>query len=68
MLEEMNPIDLTRKLLSFNTINPPGHERDCAEYLGRLLEVKGFKVAFCEFDEKSADNIFAYRFFRTQCL
>jgi succinyl-diaminopimelate desuccinylase len=55
--DNMDPIDLTRKLLSFNTINPPGNERDCAEYLGRLLEAKGFKVSFYESDEKRTNLI-----------
>lgn len=40
---------LTRKLLSFNTINPPGREHDCAKYVGRLLEYAGFKVNYYQF-------------------
>jgi succinyl-diaminopimelate desuccinylase len=55
--EIVDPIDLTRKLLSFNTINPPGNERDCAEYLGELLEPKGFKVSFYESYEKRTNLI-----------
>jgi succinyl-diaminopimelate desuccinylase len=42
-------LSLTRKLLSFNTINPPGLERDCAEYLGKFLEAGGFQVSYHEF-------------------
>jgi succinyl-diaminopimelate desuccinylase len=42
-------LQLTRNLLQFNTINPPGQERDCAYYLGKLLEDAGFKVAYHEF-------------------
>ncbi|MGD9039535.1 MAG: M20 family metallopeptidase [Desulfobacteraceae bacterium] len=45
----LDAISLTRKLLSFNTINPPGLERDCAEYLGNLLETGGFLVSYHEF-------------------
>ena len=45
----LDAISLTRKLLSMNTINPPGLERDCAEYLGHLLEDKGFQVSYHEF-------------------
>jgi len=45
-------VSLTRKLLSFNTINPPGEERDCAHYLGKLLERGGFEVSFHEFADK----------------
>lgn len=45
----MNSLSLTRKLLSFNTINPPGLERDCAEYLGKLLEDAGLQVSYHDF-------------------
>ncbi len=42
-------LQLTRDLLHFNTINPPGMERDCARHLGKLLEGAGFEVAYHEF-------------------
>jgi len=42
---------LTRELLAFNTINPPGLERACARRLGSLLEGAGFSVAYHEFAE-----------------
>jgi succinyl-diaminopimelate desuccinylase len=45
----LDVISLSQKLLSFNTINPPGLERECAEYLGKLLEAGGFKVSYHEF-------------------
>ena len=38
MATEVNALELTRDLLSFNTINPPGQERECAQYLGKMLE------------------------------
>ncbi len=44
-------ISLTRKLRSFDTINPPRNERDCARYLGGLLEDAGFKMGYYEFAE-----------------
>lgn len=47
----MNAFELTRDLLHFNTINPPGQERDCARHLGRLLEAAGFDVEYHEFAE-----------------
>lgn len=40
---------LTRKLVSFNTINPPGDERDCARFLGHLLEQAGYETRYYEF-------------------
>jgi succinyl-diaminopimelate desuccinylase len=42
---------LTRELLAFNTINPPGMERACAQRLGALLEAAGFSVSYHEFAE-----------------
>ena len=45
------PFQLTRDLLHFNTINPPGMERDCARHLGKLLEAAGFEVKYHEFAE-----------------
>ena len=41
----------TRELLAFNTINPPGMERACAQRLGKELEDAGFHVAYHEFAE-----------------
>jgi len=40
----MNALELTRDLLRFNTINPPGEEEACARHLGRLLEAGGFTI------------------------
>lgn len=40
----MNAVELTRELVRFNTINPPGEEEACARHLGRLLEAAGFRV------------------------
>jgi succinyl-diaminopimelate desuccinylase len=49
MAASINPIDLTRKLLTFNTMNPPGQEQECAKHLGSLLESVGFQVRCYEF-------------------
>ena len=46
-----DPRALTRELLAFNTINPPGMERACARFLGARLEEAGFRVAYHEFAE-----------------
>jgi succinyl-diaminopimelate desuccinylase len=53
----INCLSLTRKLISFNTVNPPGQERDCAQYLARLLEDGGFKVTLYEFSERRTSLI-----------
>ena len=42
-------VALTQKLLSFNTINPPGAEQECAAYLGSLLQAAGFNVDYAAF-------------------
>jgi succinyl-diaminopimelate desuccinylase len=47
----IDPRALTRELLAFNTINPPGMERACAQHLGRILEAAGYAVEYHEFAE-----------------
>ncbi|HLN54770.1 MAG TPA: M20 family metallopeptidase [Bacteroidales bacterium] len=47
----MDVVSLTRKLLSFNTINPPGNEADIALFTGSLLAENGFMVQYHEFGE-----------------
>lgn len=49
-MSSTNPLQLTRDLLAFNTINPPGQEKDCAEYLGKLLQDAGFAVRYHAFE------------------
>ena len=51
MSARLDPRALTRELLAFNTINPPGMERACAQSLGKKLEDAGFRVAYHEFAE-----------------
>ena len=41
MKTRIDPRALTRELLAFNTINPPGMERACASHLGAILEAAG---------------------------
>jgi succinyl-diaminopimelate desuccinylase len=45
----MEALELSRELVRFNTINPPGEERACAQRLGRLLEDAGFAVRTYEY-------------------
>ena len=42
-------ISLTRDLLRFDTVNPPGRERDCARMAGALLEEWGFRTEYHEY-------------------
>jgi succinyl-diaminopimelate desuccinylase len=51
-------VALTRTLLQFDTINPPGLERDCAHLAGELLRASGFEVEFHEY-EKDRTSVIA---------
>ena len=51
-------VQLTKDLLHFDTVNPPGQERDCAHMAGRLLESWGFAVQYSEF-EKDRTSVIA---------
>lgn len=44
--------DLVRELVRFDTRNPPGDERACADALGRRLEAAGFHVERFEFADR----------------
>ena len=47
-MSDPDAVALTRSLLRFDTVNPPGRERDCARHVGALLEAWGFGVAYHE--------------------
>lgn len=42
---------MTRKLLSFNTINPPGNEKEIAKFVGGILAGHGFKIEYPVFED-----------------
>lgn len=48
----MNVLELTRALIRFDTINPPGAEGICARQVGRLLEEGGFTVGYHELPDE----------------
>src|SRR5229473_5963 len=50
-MSEQDAIALTRSLLRFETVNPPGRERDCARHAGALLADWGFRVEYHEYAE-----------------
>ena len=50
-------VELTRKLIGFDTINPPGNELGCLEHLGGLLEEAGFFTTFYHFGPKRANLV-----------
>src|SRR6185436_18063019 len=51
-------VALTRDLLHFDTVNPPGLERDCAHMAARVLQDAGFSVEFFEY-EKDRTSVIA---------
>ena len=48
----MDVVSLTKKLLSFNSINPPGNEAEIARFTGELLERNGFHSRYYVFSDK----------------
>ena len=44
-------VSLTKSLLRFDTVNPPGRERDCARFAGAMLEEWGYSVEYFEYQE-----------------
>lgn len=59
MAYQVDAVFLARKLISFDTVNPPGNEDECASFIGDLLEDHGFKVTRLEFAPKRT-SIVAY--------
>ena len=53
----LSPFNLTRELIRFKTVNPPGDERPCAEHLARILEGSGFDTELVPFGEGRAQLI-----------
>ena len=51
MNKNFSALELTQALVRFDTINPPGNERLCAEHLGSILNDAGFAVSYHEFAE-----------------
>jgi acetylornithine deacetylase/succinyl-diaminopimelate desuccinylase-like protein len=47
-LLERETTQLLQRLISFNTVNPPGNERPAQEYLKDLLEASGFECELLE--------------------
>jgi len=54
----MDVVSLAQKLVRFNTVNPPGNEKEIAEYCGSLLKKNGFDVSYYPY-EKNRLNVIA---------
>ncbi len=50
-MSAQDAIALTRDLLHFDTVNPPGRERDCAKHAGALLQEWGYSVEYHEYED-----------------
>lgn len=50
MEKNFDAIRLTKELVAFDTINPPGAERIAARHIGELLKGSGFDVSYHDFD------------------
>jgi succinyl-diaminopimelate desuccinylase len=50
-MTSQDAVSLTRSLLRFDTVNPPGRERDCAKYAGAMLQEWGFSVEYYEYQD-----------------
>ncbi len=46
MSDTITGFELTKRLIAFDTINPPGDEADCIKYLADLLEPAGFELTW----------------------
>jgi succinyl-diaminopimelate desuccinylase len=53
----IDPVELTRKLIGFDTVNPPGRELECARYLQSLLSQAGFRTQLVPLGEDRASLI-----------
>ena len=50
-MAHIDVISLTKELLSFNTINPPGNEAEMAQWMGNLFSAHGFEVNLPVYDK-----------------
>jgi succinyl-diaminopimelate desuccinylase len=56
-MSRADAVSLAQALLRFDTVNPPGRERDCARHAGGLLKEWGFRVEYHEYDERRTQVI-----------
>jgi len=53
----LSPLKLAQELIRFKTVNPPGNERPCVVYLGKILESAGFNTNIFPFGDGRAQLI-----------
>jgi succinyl-diaminopimelate desuccinylase len=53
----IDPIELSRELIGFNTINPPGNELSCIRHLEKILTAAGLETSLQTFAPERANLI-----------
>lgn len=53
----ISAVELTRQLVRFRTINPPGDELPCAQHIGALLDAAGFATSYHPMGDNRANLI-----------
>src|SRR3954447_26425614 len=53
----IDAVELSRELIAFNTINPPGNELDCIRHLEKILAGAGLETSLQNFAPNSANLI-----------
>ena len=51
MASKKSALDITRELTRIDSMNPPGREHQCAQYVGKMLQDAGLQVSYAEFGE-----------------
>ena len=50
-MADRDAVSLTKSLLRFDTVNPPGQERECARFAAGMLQEWGYTVELFEYQE-----------------
>jgi succinyl-diaminopimelate desuccinylase len=53
----IDPIELSRELIAFNTVNPPGNELSCIAHLEKILAGAGFETSVRRFAPDRANLV-----------
>jgi succinyl-diaminopimelate desuccinylase len=51
MVTKNEPLEIARELVRIESMNPPGHENECTQYVGNLMQDAGLQVSYHEFAE-----------------
>jgi succinyl-diaminopimelate desuccinylase len=48
-MSHIDAVSLTRELIRFDTVNPPGNEQACAEHIAGILAAAGFSITWHDY-------------------